>query len=48
VPRIPALYNFQPLYQVTITLAAVGICCVIIHATRKIIGKESAARLLGF
>ncbi len=48
MPSIPALYNFQPLYQVTITFAAVGISCVIIHATRKVIGKESAARLLGF
>lgn len=47
-PHVPALYQVQPLYQTAVFCAALGVCCAIILATRRIIGSERAGKWLGF
>ncbi len=48
VRRYEAIYLFQPLYQVTITVLTLSFCLVVIGLARKVLPKTFCVRILGF
>jgi len=48
MPRLPALYQVQPLYQAAVLCGTLAASCAVVFAMRRIVGRDRAEKWLGF